>query len=319
MGARVTPGVAIVRPFEPADGEAAASVLRAVLPYEPVTAARLRQYHACAPSRIEERRWVLERDGRLLGWASAGLHLWTGDARTGSVFVGIHPSARRQGLGARMFAVAEDHLRALRPRRVETGAYGPAPDTQRFLEGRSFSRVRQAQVWTLDPARADLGDLPLRERRAAEAGFRVASLRAFADRPEAMHSLYSDTLRDVPADAAFTEVRFEEFLCYRLLDPMLSHDGSVVVVEGDHPVAYAWLTTDGRGLGFNAMTGTLPSHRHRGLAKLAKAASIQRARDAGVRVLYTSNDFTNSDMLGLNRSLGYEPIGVWETFARAGD
>jgi GNAT superfamily N-acetyltransferase len=131
-----------------------------------------------------------------------------------------------------------------------------------------------------------------------------------------MHELYGATLRDVPAESSFSEVRYEEFLCYRLRDPMLSMDGSVVIVDGELPVAYAWLTTDGRGLGFNAMTGTLPSHRHRGLAKLAKLASIRWAADNGIRFLYTSNDFTNADMLGLNRSLGYEPGGLWETFSR---
>ncbi len=305
-----------IRPFEPGDAPRAALLLETLLPYEPMTAERLLQYHACAPARIYERWWVLARNRQLLGWASAGLHLWTGGDRVGSFFVGVRPEARRQGHGGRLFDVVTEHLRTLRPIRIETAAYGPAPQTRIFLEHHGLERVRQAQVWALDPRRAKVGDLQARLQRARADGFRLQSLRTFADQPERMHELYSATLRDVPAESTFSEVRFEEFLCYRFRDPMLSPDGSVVVVDGDLPVAYAWLTTDGRGVGFNAMTGTVPSHRHRGLAKLAKIVSIRWAGENGIRFLYTSNDRTNVDMLELNRSLGYEEAGTWETYSR---
>ncbi len=175
-----------VRPFEPRDARRAATLLEVLLPYEPMTAARLLQYDACAPARIHERWWVLELGGRLIGWASAGLHLWTGDDRVGSFFVGVHPKARGKGHGARLFGVVQHHLQSLKPSRIETAAYGPEPVTQRFLESRGFTRVRQAQVWALDPREAELGELAAREERAQAAGLRLEPLGSFADAPEAM-------------------------------------------------------------------------------------------------------------------------------------
>jgi len=306
-----------IRRFRVADASGAAALLHILLPYEPMTAARLLQYQGCAPSRISERWWVAMQDGRMVGWASAGLHMWTGPIRVGSLFLGVHPDVRRQGLGARLYETAVSHLLTLTPHRLETSVYGPARETRRFLRVRGFRRHQRAQVWALDPASAVLSDLPKRERQAARHGFRLVPLREFTDRPEAMHTLYADTLRDAPAESAFVDVRFREFSCYRFQDPMLDLDGSFVILAGDLPVSYAWLTVEhDRHLGFNAMTGTLPAFRHRGLAKLAKLATIRWAHDNDVKVVYTSNDERNADMLALNRALGYVPSGVFDVLSR---
>ena len=53
------------------------------------------------------------------------------------------------------------------------------------------------------------------------------------------------------------------------------------------------------------MTGTAPDFRRRGLARLAKEATIRWAAEAGIRTIVTSNDTTNADMLALNEHLGY--------------
>ena len=95
-------------------------------------------------------------------------------------------------------------------------------------------------------------------------------------------------------------------------------DGSVVVLAGDEPVALAWLYVDRkRGLAGNAMTGTLREHRHRGLARLAKLATMRWAVGHGIRRIATGNDSTNRDMLALNQHLGYLPLPDFEVFARA--
>lgn len=306
-----------IRRFAQSDAAQAAALLRAVIPYEPMTEARLLQYHACKPARISEQWWVAEQDGQLLGWASAGLHLWTGARRVGALFVGVAPEARRTGLGRRLYDTATAHLETLAAERLEGAAYGSAVDAAGFLERRGFKPVRRAVLWALNPATAAPFEIDEALERLQGEGIGLASLRDLADRPEALHRLYSDTLRDVPAEDEFGAVPFEDFVCYRLRDPMLDLDGSLVVIANGEPVAYAWITLDPkRRLGFNAMTGTLPAFRGRGLAKLAKAASLRWAATHGVDVLYTSNDQTNAAMLALNRTLGYTDIGVWEVFSR---
>lgn len=79
----------------------------------------------------------------------------------------------------------------------------------------------------------------------------------------------------------------------------------------------AWLAVDGEhGLAGNMMNGTLREHRHRGLARLAKLATVRWAVEHGVRRIATGNDSTNRDMLALNEHLGYRRLPDFLVYAR---
>jgi RimJ/RimL family protein N-acetyltransferase len=58
------------------------------------------------------------------------------------------------------------------------------------------------------------------------------------------------------------------------------------------------------------MTGTRADLRRRGLARLAKLATIAWAREHGFAAIQTSTDGENAPMLALNESLGYRPVST---------
>jgi GNAT superfamily N-acetyltransferase len=63
---------------------------------------------------------------------------------------------------------------------------------------------------------------------------------------------------------------------------------------------------------WNAMNGTLPSHRGRGLAALAKAHALAAMAGAGITRRCTANDGANAPMLAVNQRLGYRgEISTW--------
>ena len=62
------------------------------------------------------------------------------------------------------------------------------------------------------------------------------------------------------------------------------------------------------GVALNGMTGTLRAYRGRGLAKLAKAATIRWAREDGLRRIVTENDAENAAMIAVNEWLGYRVV-----------
>jgi GNAT superfamily N-acetyltransferase len=82
-------------------------------------------------------------------------------------------------------------------------------------------------------------------------------------------------------------------------------------------VAIAMLIVDVEGRrAVNGFTGTLPAFRGRGLARLAKLASIAWAKEHGITSIATGNDATNAPMLAINISLGYRPDAVWLAYAK---
>lgn len=64
--------------------------------------------------------------------------------------------------------------------------------------------------------------------------------------------------------------------------------------------------------GYLAYTGVAPSHRGRGLARLAKLAVHHQAARRGVTVLGTENEEHNEGIRRINRQLGYRvAFGTW--------
>jgi RimJ/RimL family protein N-acetyltransferase len=71
------------------------------------------------------------------------------------------------------------------------------------------------------------------------------------------------------------------------------------------------------GRGYNEYTGTLPSHRGRGLARSVKLASLRWAAAQGLTAVWTTNDETNAPMLAINDRLGYRPSARRVEYQRA--
>ena len=306
-----------VRPFARDDAAAAAELLSPLsAPDYPITTAAME--HLCDSMTADEGQfWVATSGGEIVGWAETTLHLQAPRRDVRRAWAAVRPDHQRRGLGDRLFRIAEARALAGKPRMIRSWTTADRPDAIRFLHRRGFERVGTARQWALDPAAVDLSDLPRLEREAAAAGYRVAPLRQVLGRPEELFRTFHAAAMDAPSDIESGGVTFEEWRRLSLGDPLLDLDGSVVVLAGERPVALAWLSVDReRGLAGNAMTGTLREHRHRGLARLAKLATVRWAVAHGIQQVATGSDSTNHDMLALNEHLGYRPLPDFLKFAR---
>jgi RimJ/RimL family protein N-acetyltransferase len=81
---------------------------------------------------------------------------------------------------------------------------------------------------------------------------------------------------------------------------VLREDGSVV--------AFTYLYVCG-ARAQQGFTGTVREYRGRGLATAAKRRALRTAAARGVTRVTTSNVEENAAMRGVNRKLGFEPIG----------
>lgn len=268
-----------------------------------------------APERGRLAAWVAEEGGETVGWGEAFLRWDVEEPGLGFLWLGVREDARRRGIGTRLYEVAASHLVEAGARRVESHTIDD-PDGERFLAARGFAKTRSEQCWSLDPRSADLARAEELERAKAAEGYRLVPLTAVRDRPEELFAVFSAAHADVPADHTHVET-YEDWTKTLWEYPDLDPDGSHVVLADDRPVAFAWIAVDREGgRGTHMMTGTARDFRKRGLARLAKLATIRWAAENGVTALLTENDSANRGMLALNAELGYEPTRTLQHFAK---
>jgi RimJ/RimL family protein N-acetyltransferase len=134
--------------------------------------------------------------------------------------------------------------------------------------------------------------------------------------PRKVYQLDAEAMLDVPGEVAMDDVSFEQWLEDYWRHPDTDLDASVAAVIDDGPVAFSHLRIAPGGRAVNEMTGTLREYRGRGLALLAKRATLVNAAKRGVELVSTENDETNGPMLRVNEKLGYRPIGSRLTWSR---
>jgi GNAT superfamily N-acetyltransferase len=271
---------------------------------EVITPAGVVHFIESQPERAAMRAWVVEEDGEVVAFANARMR-WAIQAEgVAGLWVGVLPPHRREGIGTRLFELAADHIVAHCARRLESTYREHEPEGAAFAERLGFGETRREQYWALDVESAVLS--PVRAPGSAT----VVRLRDVRHRDRELFELYDAAERDMPDDHVHA-IPYEDWLSGTLDAPELDLDLSAVVLVDDRPASFAWLISDREGQrAGNEMTGTAPEFRRRGLARLAKEATIRWAAEAGIRTILTSNDTTNADMLALNEHLGYRPTVV---------
>jgi GNAT superfamily N-acetyltransferase len=256
------------------------------------------------PERAAMRAWLADADGDIVAFAHARFRWALAEEGIASVWVGVMPAFRRRGLGAALYELADRHLRDRGAKRLESRIRDGEEMGRRFAERRGYRATRRDQYWSLDVGTRD-ASVP-----ATPNGVTVVRLADVRDRERELFELYSSAERDMPDDHTHS-FAFDEWLEETLGNPELDLELSAVVLVDGSPASFAWLISDRAGRrADNEMTGTHRAFRRRGLARLAKEATIAWAQGAGIRTISTSNDSANADMLALNEHLGYRPTLV---------
>jgi GNAT superfamily N-acetyltransferase len=289
-----------IRDWRDEDAEPAATLLREVAPYWLVTPAMLRFEAHVLPPRARRRLWVAEADGELVAYADANMR-WTSVERDrGEIWVAVAPDVRRHGIGRALYERAEKHLGA---NVLDTEAADD--DGVSFAEALGFRVTGLERYSELDPQTAELPE------DEPPSGVAVVPLGEFLDRPRELHAVYAEAELDMPSDFERERLDYDEWVAETLENPLLDAELSRVVLDDGRPVSFALVTADREGRrAEHELTGTLRSHRGRGLARLAKVAAIRACKQAGIERLLTSNEGTNAAMLAINERLGYRPTIV---------
>jgi len=285
-----------IRPVRDSDLEAIVALVCEIDPIAAMTVASL----SAELSSLPGDRFVAEVEGEIVGWAPA-FHRADGAV---SFWIGILPELRRRGLGGELFAALSPQLEGVRSR-----GYADGEEGARFLATRGYAPAGQIHLAKLELAAAKPAD-------AAIPGFRAVSLTELLDRLPDVHRLYAAVRGDIPREHPIAPVPYAEFVS-EIEGGLFDADASVVVLDGDEPVALSFSMTDREnGRADTDLTGTLADHRGRGLARLAKSDSLRRLRGLGIHTVATANDGTNEPIRALNESLGFREVAVWTRYVR---
>jgi GNAT superfamily N-acetyltransferase len=276
-------------------------LLGVLAPARVETAESLTWRQSSEPRRSRRRSWVALEDEEVVGFATAHFDWFAGEAGKGRLWIGVHAERRRRGIGSALWATSVEHLRGARKHTVEVD---DDPDGLAFVEHRGFTQYDSEVISGLDPRESRLDEKP-------HEGYRVVPLREVREREHDLYEFYGAAGAMPPSDPE-NRVTFDEWRRFILGNPLLDQEGSVLVLDNEERiVSLAWLLVDReRRRAENEWTATLPRLRGRGLARLAKVATIRWAIDNGIGEIVTGNDPDNLPMRELNRRLGYQELFV---------
>ena len=248
-------------------------------------------------------RLVAETTAGLIAWAPSGVYA----SGAGWFWIGVQHGHRRRGLGTRLYDQIENRLLRAGGKRIDTTASDG--EGRAFLLGRGFAVANVVRNAEVDP-------------RTVSAPFQLADARPVPLAEALVHAdalfrLYSEARHDVPSDSPRTPWTFDEWRAETIDSPLIDLDASVVLLEGDEPVALAWLYSDREGRRAETlMAATRRDRRGCGLATAAKIESTRRAAGLGITRIVTSNDRHNRPMLAINDRLGFTTTAIVESFSK---
>ncbi|MGW4895440.1 N-acetyltransferase family protein [Kitasatospora sp. NPDC004240] len=244
------------------------------------------------------RTFVAELDGRVVGSVRCGVVTGTTTKGIGFANGSVLPEFRRRGAGRGLLAAAEEHLRAHGVVELHTWV-DEVEDSRAFALAAGYEEGRTAHFGGRDLT------LPLPERTAPPEGVELRPVTEWADDPYPIFLVEADAARDEPGEVEMDAADYQDWLATVWARPDLDRALTMVAVVDGVPAAFSAVQSDGDRY-WSAFTASRREFRGRGLAKLAKLESLHRARAAGLRRAYTSNDATNAPMLAINAWLGYE-------------
>jgi GNAT superfamily N-acetyltransferase len=293
--------MASVRPATLDDVPAVTALNLGLFPYRAKTEDQYR--HDLVRNADDPRRgaYAAESDGHLVGWATVVPATWRNIPGAFYLNLFVHQDHRRMGLGSQLLAAIDAHLADHGATEVEAL---PAESGLTFALRNGYQAGAEMRYAGADPR-------TLPPEPVLPDGVRIVPL-ADVD-PEAAFTVYREAGLDIPSTPV--DATYEWFRQVVWDSPNLAWEFCAAAVDGDQ-VACLTISLSGAGGLWTDMTGTLRSHRGRGLARAVKWSVLRTAAETGLTAAFTANADGNRPMLAVNEWLGYRQVAKHTVVSR---
>jgi len=303
----------LIRPFTPEDYPALARIAGAAFPDYPASAEEKEFGDTRRDSKCRLARWMVERDGRAVGYGEYGQRSGAYHPRRFQINVIVEPDSQGLGLGRALYEQVMTALAPLDPLSVRVQIREDRTRSVRFLQDRGFVEDMRSFESRLDLAAFDPAPYADAEARMRALGIEFKTLRELQDAPghwQKHYEMAQELRADVPSPEPHTWLEKSVWLSALLKNPGLLPDAYLIAVTGGEYVGVTILKASGGDL-ITGMTGVKREHRRQGIALALKVRAIAWAKQNGYPLIKTWNEANNRGMLGMNERLGFVRQPAW--------
>jgi len=257
-------------------------------------------------------RLVVEQNGRIVAYGIYCETWWS--PRPGKFYINVatHPDFQRQGIGTFFY----DHVMNILQQQsklalITADTREHKPDSIQFLTKRGFEQVMRYPISHLHVPDFDPKPFESAVQRVAASDIEIKSaaelMKEDPDWLKKVWHLETAVEADIPSPEPTKAQPFAEFA--KILDnPSFFPEAFLLAKENGRFVSTStlWKSKANPDKLFTGLTGTLRSHRRRGLATALKIKNIELARSIGIDTIETDNE-ENNPMFQLNLQLGFTP------------
>lgn len=310
----------LFRPFDPSHYDRFVEIRNATYPDQTVTVSEWRSWDdALDKTKYVQKRFecVDKNTGLILGFGDVYPALDMFHPRKFMVNILVDPAYLGRGIGQAIYGHIEQILHDLEAIIAWSMVKEDLPLRVQFFHKRGF--IDRNTIWEsfLNIGKSDPAILRHYLDNATRQGITFTTLaeerQKGHDALKKIHELVQLVAADMPREAPFTPISYEQWETLSLGNPRLLPDGYIIAKHGQRYVGMSDVMsneTNPRVLSQDD-TGVIREYRGRGIATALKLKISEFALKNGYSTIKTMNDSTNAAMLAVNIKLGFKRKVGW--------
>src|SRR5260370_13906394 len=229
----------------------------------------------------------------------------------------VDPEQQCRGIGRAIYNHLEEELAKRHAILAWTMAKQDLPRRVEFFRRRGFSERTRNWESRLDLTTTDTVPFQRYVDKALRDGITFTSLAEEhlrgQDSLRKIHELVQLIKADMPREADFTPLSYDDWDTYSLKNPQLLPDGYILAKDGSNFVGMSDVhrIDSEPGVLNQDDTGVIREYRGKGIATALKLKVIEFGKKYGYRTIKTWNDSVNASMLAINNKLGFKRKVGW--------